>query len=94
MRTLPPVLPAGDSTAMSFNLEQSSLISLRGYSERFPSASGLLFRPAGHRRDARVLSETVSICFADVSLAAAFVARWGAGTKVETAGRRLPGARG
>ena len=53
MRTLPPVLPAGDSTAMSFNLEQSSLISLRGYSERFPFASGLLFRPAGHRRDAR-----------------------------------------
>jgi len=41
-----------------------------------------------------VLSETVSIYFADVSLAATFVARWCAETKVETVGRRLPGARG
>jgi hypothetical protein len=46
-------------------------------------ADGWSITPSGVRG---VLNDGVSIYFADVTLASAFVARWCAGSKVETAG--------
>jgi hypothetical protein len=45
--------------------------------------------PSGVRE---ILNDAISIYFADATLASAFVARWGAGSKVETVGG-IPGAR-
>ena len=47
------------------------------------SASGWAMTPSGTRG---LLNDALSIYFADATLASAFVARWCAGYKVETAG--------
>ena len=41
-----------------------------------------------------VLNDAISVYFADPTLASAFVARWCVGSKIETAGGRVPGERG
>ena len=46
-------------------------------------SNGWALTPSGVRG---VLNDAVSLFFADVTLASAFVARWCAGSKVETAG--------
>ena len=54
-----------------------------GWLDENCGAAGWTMTPSGMRG---VLNDAVSLYFADATLASAFVARWCAGTEVETAG--------
>jgi hypothetical protein len=89
----------GNSRAMIMTAEQRFAVRIKlavppcGFGRRLAQmnawldencgSDGWVMTPSGMRG---VLSEAVSIYFADVALANAFVARWCVGSKVETTG--------
>jgi hypothetical protein len=89
----------GNSREMIMTAERRFAVRIKlavppcGFGERLPQmdawldqncgADGWAMTPSGMRG---VLSESVSIYFADAMLASAFVARWCAGPKIETTG--------
>ena len=62
---------------------RSRLDQIKGWLDENAGANGWAMTPSGTRG---VLNDALSIYFADPSLATAFVARWCAGYRVETAG--------